>query len=611
MKRVSRSSLRTRLILAVILTTLPLMGLIWFGAQREFDRESRVLEQEVQRLTAFIAGDVNHLLESTRQMLIAVSWIHRFAPPEHEREILADLAERCPYYTRVGVVNLEEGDTLSDLSVYRDSASGDKALIQRASRSDKIVVGRFQASSPGGKDLLTVAYRVEGGPQNSRALICYVLLDLGWLESLLAEERVTGQKSLFPEGMILNILDRTGTILTRYPDKAQWIGRSFPDSEVFHKIIQAGEGTADLVGLGGLRRLYGFKSVEVASGDIIVNIGVSRDIALNAARSNMHHSLIGVSLVGLVLILAAWFGTGFFMTRPLALLVGATQRLGEGNLATRTGDIGGPREIAHLAGAFDRMAETLQRASQARERLQTKLVEYDRQLRSMSVETALAEEHERKQIAAGLHDKAGPLLATCFMKLGRALKSPAPEEVTSALQESRELIDQAISELRSLTFDLSSPALYTLGLPAAVEEVCRDMAEHHALEITFHDQGTPIDLGHDQRIVLYRAARELLLNVVKHAEARKVTVICGGDAEEVFISVSDDGVGFDAAGAGSGFSRTGGFGLFNLRERVTHLKGRFVVESSRGTGTRVVVGLPVLPGDEEKEETSGDQSISG
>ncbi len=604
-------SLRGRLIVAVLITTLPLLVLVWHGAQREYERESLALEQEVQRITAFITGDVNHLLESTRQMLIAVSWIHRSATPEQERQIFSSLAERCPYYTRVGVVNLAKGNIPADLSTLSASGSGDEALLQRASRSDKIVVGKFQASSPGGKDLLSVAYRVEGNHQGSPVSICYVVLDFGWLNSLLAEERVTGHKSLFPEGMVLNILDRSGTILTRYPDKAQWTGRRFPDSEVFHKIIQTGEGTADLVGLAGLRRLYAFKSVEAASGDIIVSIGVSRDVALQAARRNMRHSLVGVSLVGLVLILAAWYGTGFFITRPLASLVGATQRLGEGDLATRSGEIGGPREITQLARAFDRMAETLQREADEREAMQKKLVLYDRQLRSMSVETVLVEEHERKQIAAGLHDKAGPLLATCFMKLGRVLKVSAQEEVTVALEESRTLIDQAIGELRSLTFDLSSPALYTLGLTAAVEELCRDMGEHHGMDVNFQDQGTPQELGQDQRIVLYRAARELLLNVVKHAEARRVTVICGGDAEEVFVSVGDDGVGFDATEAGSGFSRTGGFGLFNLHERVTHLNGRFVVESSRGSGTRVVVALPVVLAEEDKGVNHGDKNITG
>ena len=611
MPRLSQSSLRVRLILAVVLTTLPLMALIRYEAQRQFERESQALEQEVRRFTAFITGDVNHLLEATRQILIAVSEISRATGPEAGKHILADLATQCPNYVSFGVVN-PAGETYgSDPSASVASELIGEQLLRRAAESGELVVGKFRASSPGGKDLLSVAYCVAGENSAIPPTVSYVVLDLGWLDSLLSEERVTGKKSLFPRDMILSILDRSGTILTRYPDRDRWTGKKLPDARLLDEILQKGEGAADLTGVDGLSRFYAFQSVKAASGDILVCTGVSRDVALAAAKRDMRRSLEGVSIVGFVLILGAWFGTGLFITRPVASLVDATQRLGAGDLTARTGVTRGPREIAHLAGAFDRMAETLQRHAQERERMQAKIVEYDRQLRSMSVEAALAEEQERKQIAAGLHDKAGPLLATCYMKLGRALKLPAPQGVTAALSESRELIDQAIGELRSLTFDLSSPALYTLGLTAAVEELCRETAKHHSLDVAFQDQGTPKDLSNDQRIVLYRASRELLLNVVKHAEATRVTVTCGGDAEDVFVRVTDDGVGFDAADAGRGFSRTGGFGLFNLRERLAHLGGRLAVESSRGTGTRVLVALPVCPRDGQKEGEDDDQDSPG
>ena len=599
--------------MAVILTTLPLMAVIWYDAQREFERESLALEQEVQRLTAFITGSVNHLMEETRQVLIAVDAIYRAMPPETSRSVLANLAEQHPYYTQFGVVPVPREMRHPGPPDGTASEAITDQFLARAAESGKLVIGNLHARLPGDKDLLTVAFRVPVASNASPPSIAFAVLDQEWLDALLEEERVTGTQSLFPKDMVLNIMDRSGTILTRHPDKAKWAGKRFPDSEILHEIIRKGVGSADLVGVTGQRRLYAFKSVAAVSGDIMVSIGVSREAALASAKHGLRRSLAGVSAVALLLILGAWFGTGLFITRPVAALVEATQRLGSGDLNARAGAIRGPREIVHLAEAFDRMAGTLHRAAQEQERMQTELAVYDRELRSMSVEIALAEERERQQIAAGLHDKAGPLLATCYMKLGRALKLPAPPEITAALNDSRALIDQAVGELRSLTFDLSSPALYALGLPAAVEELCQDTAKHHSLEIVFQDQGTPKSIPNDQRVVLYRAARELLLNVVKHAEAMRATIVCGGDAEEVFVSVTDDGVGFDAAGAGSGFSRTGGFGLFNLHERLAHLGGRLTVESSRGTGTRVVAALPVQPHatSEEREEPHGNQSLSG
>ncbi len=611
MRPLVKSSLRTRLIATIVLTTLPLQALIWYGAQRQFERESVALEQEVQRLTAFITGDINHLLETTRQMLLAVAKIDQATTAEQSDNIFTDLAQQSPVYEKFGVVYSDEKTPRATSPFHAVPAQLDKQLLRRALASNKLIVGKITSRTAGNKNLLCVAYPVAIKNETNQLAVSFVVLDFGWLDGLLSEERVTGNQSLFPRDMVLNILDRTGTILTRHPDQAKWAGVQFPDSLVLNEILKKGEGSADLIGVTGVKRFYAFKSVEAAAGDIIVCIGVSRETALVAAQRDLHRNLMGVTAIEFGLILATWFGTGLFITKPLTSLVETTRLLGAGDLSARTGITRGPQEITHLAEAFDHMAETMQQDTRERERMQGTLVEYDHQLRSMAVETVLAEEQERRQIAAGLHDKAGPLLATCYMKLGRALKLAAPSAVANVLNESRELINQTIVELRTLTFDLSSPALYTLGLMAAVEELCRDTASHHALLITCHNQGTPNDLSNDARVVLYRAARELLFNVVKHAEATHVTVTCGGDAEEVFVSVADDGVGFDADEAGRGFSRTGGFGLFNLRERLAHLGGRFTVESSRSTGTRVVVALPVLARDEALENTNDDPGISG
>jgi signal transduction histidine kinase len=339
-------------------------------------------------------------------------------------------------------------------------------------------------------------------------------------------------------------------------------------------------------------RLYAFQLVRAAGGGIIVCTGVSREAALAEVRAEVSRTFAAVLTVGLALILIAWFGAGLFIARPMGRLVVAAQRLANGDLSARTDAGRGPREIARLANAFNRMAAALQHEAAEREKLLARVVENDRQLRSLAAEAALSEERERHAIATGLHDKAGPLLATCYMKLGRLLRDPLPEEAAAAIGDCRTLIDHAIQEVRTLTFDLSSPALYTLGLPAALQQLCADMAESHEMDILFQDEGVPADLAEDRGVVLYRAARELLFNVAKHAAARRVELACGQKDGMIFVRVADDGVGFDATDAGRGFSRSGGFGLFKLRERLAHMGGRLTVDSARGAGARIVVALP-------------------
>jgi signal transduction histidine kinase len=108
-------------------------------------------------------------------------------------------------------------------------------------------------------------------------------------------------------------------------------------------------------------------------------------------------------------------------------------------------------------------------------------------------------------------------------------------------------------------------------------------------------------LGDDLRAVLFEAVRELLYNVVKHAQARGATVSLRREGGEIRVMVEDDGVGFARDSAASRQARGGGFGLFNVRERLAHFGGRLQVESAPGRGTCVTLVAP-LGGNDGKEQ---------
>jgi signal transduction histidine kinase len=97
----------------------------------------------------------------------------------------------------------------------------------------------------------------------------------------------------------------------------------------------------------------------------------------------------------------------------------------------------------------------------------------------------------------------------------------------------------------------------------------------------------------DVAVLLFQTVRELLVNVVKHAQAQKVTVAIGRNGGNVQITVEDDGVGFDPSDISSRWNRNGGFGLFSIRERLGHLGGQLKVRSKSGHGTRVSLVAPL------------------
>ncbi len=103
----------------------------------------------------------------------------------------------------------------------------------------------------------------------------------------------------------------------------------------------------------------------------------------------------------------------------------------------------------------------------------------------------------------------------------------------------------------------------------------------------------PEALSDARRLVLYRCTRELLVNVIKHAQATSVSVTLSVNEGHVRVRVEDDGAGFEASEAGKGFSPSGGFGLFNVSEHMQHTQGDLTIESAPGRGTRVTMDVPL------------------
>ena len=229
----------------------------------------------------------------------------------------------------------------------------------------------------------------------------------------------------------------------------------------------------------------------------------------------------------------------------------------------------------------------------ARKHAQGKLLEYQKRLQSLATQLSLAEEHERRRIATSLHDSACQDLALIKMKL-KTQMAVLPSSATESMEEVCSSIESVIQDLRAMTFDLSPPTLYLCGLEAAGEKLLeQELRNKQGIQVDFDVRDGYLPLTDEVRILLYQSIRELVINIVKHAQASRVTVSIRPQNGNIQIVIRDNGIGFDPQQVEQTVSSSGGFGLFNIAERLRSIGGAFDVESRPGHGAcfTLIAGL--------------------
>lgn len=217
---------------------------------------------------------------------------------------------------------------------------------------------------------------------------------------------------------------------------------------------------------------------------------------------------------------------------------------------------------------------------------------YQNKLRSLTSELSITEERERRRIASELHDGVVQSLAISKMTLSEILSEPDASLIERSLKDLDGLLDQAISETRTLMYETSPSVLYLLGLSAAIKWQLDQIATRYHLVTHFDEDESEKPLEESLRAFLFRATQELLINVVKHAQAKTINVRLERDCEYVILNVSDDGIGFDGSVQSMEPNLTNGFGLFNIRDRLGYYCGKLEIASERGRGSRVTLYVP-------------------
>ena len=254
------------------------------------------------------------------------------------------------------------------------------------------------------------------------------------------------------------------------------------------------------------------------------------------------------------------------------------------------------RQVRDRTADLERVNRTLREEIGERLKAEEAIRHSQTQLRRLATELTLAEERERRSIASDLHDHIGQALAVIRARLRQMQSNAVFSGLERDIEETLTLLDQTIQSTRTLTFEISPPVLYDLGLEPALSWLCRQFEKKHGLRAELTSEGAGPALPDGIQITVFRSVQEFLLNAVKHARASSVRVHLVRRAEMVQVEVRDDGAGFDVSRADASAADHGGFGLFSIRERLKVLGGTLDISSSPERGTSFLLSVPVAAG---------------
>ena len=195
---------------------------------------------------------------------------------------------------------------------------------------------------------------------------------------------------------------------------------------------------------------------------------------------------------------------------------------------------------------------------------------------------------ERRRLARELHDSVSQQLygITLGVQSARHFIDTDPSYATESLDYALSLARACQADMRALLFVLHPEALESAGLVEALTHHATAVGNRHGLAVELDLCAEP-DLPLDGKEALYRIAQEALYNIVKHAQARKITLRLAQSREHIILEIEDDGVGFNSTAAFPGH-----LGLHSMRERALRLGGTVEIKSAPARGTSVRVSLP-------------------
>ena len=357
----------------MLVIALPVIGIVTYNAFENRKEASTGVRREALQLTQLAAAEQGRTIEGSHQLLVTFGTLIGAAAnldaidSKQCSALMAGLVANMTFYSDFGIIRAN-GDVACNAVPPQNAVNlSGRPFFQEAVQSRDFSVSEGEAGLDGNPTIFLARPAIN--PSGAVSAVIYLALDLESLNKGIAQVDL-------PEGAVITIFDKTGTIIARHPDPSHLVGQSMPEAAVATSVLAEREGVVEAKGVDGETRLYSFTEIQVegATG-LYVTVGLDKGAAYAEIQRDLVRDLGLIGAAFTLALTAAWIGSSALLVRPVGRLLAATKRVAGGDLGARTGLRHTSGEVGQLAGAFDEMAASLQARQQERDAAEEALSE--------------------------------------------------------------------------------------------------------------------------------------------------------------------------------------------------------------------------------------------
>lgn len=584
MKRPNLLSIKSQLIILVLVTICPIVILFLHSAHKQQEIATDQIKGHLLNLVHFLEKEQTQMVNETQLLLQFISGTEELETADSAQcaKLFNHLLSQYPSYTDI-VALYPDGRVFCSGNSNGDQSRANPlhSWFRQTLKSKNFVISNNIGNNTNRESILICSYPV----LTDRKRVQFILtigLNLNWLIEQLDESEL-------PENSTLTLVDQRGLILARYPDATVHQERLMQHFDFSNILSKDGAGSIISPDVHGIRRLFAVHKFEWDTVRGYILLGIPEKAVIAQIDTLLVNNLVWLGIVTILAVGLGWVSGHFFFIKKTDKILDVAEKLSHGDLQARTGITSGSDELRQVGQALDSLGVSLEKWQNEMNQARQDLYVSRERVRQLARHLQNLQEQERARIAREIHDELAQVLTILKIELTRFGDNTEPiEQQPERIQSMLELLDQANRAIRDLISQLRPEILDILGLEAALEWLVNKYRQQTEIRITLNIVPDNYSIPEDLSTGIFRIVQEALTNIERHSEATQATIQLAKTTDNLQLVISDNGRGLQEGN----LRKPASFGLLGIRERVEYWDGTCSIKNDKSGGVEIRVSIP-------------------